>query len=251
MSGALYMAASGAMNHQVNLTVLANNLSNMHTAGFKKDQAVFRVPELSPEDAGQRQNFPPPDASNRHYSLVPTYTRTDFTPGRLNYSANKLDLALQGNGFFCVETPGGIGYTRKGDFTLDGEGRLITSEGYPVLGEGGPITLEDNAPLIDSEGQVFADGAVVDTLKVVEFEDVTRLRKVDNTLFATVDDDVVAAEAQATSVHQGYLELSNVEPVAVMAEMITVLRGYESYQKVIRSIDEITAKAISEVGKLS
>ncbi|MCP4692017.1 MAG: flagellar hook basal-body protein, partial [Desulfobacterales bacterium] len=122
MSGALYMAASGAANHQVKMDVLANNLANINTTGFKRELAVFR--ELAIPGSSAASAAPPsiPGDSYRHLSNIPTRTYTDHSPGEFIHTGNNLDLALHGKGFFCIKTPSGEQYTRKGEFRISEDG---------------------------------------------------------------------------------------------------------------------------------
>jgi len=178
-------------------------------------------------------------------------TRTSFSPGQLKHTGNALDLGLDGNGFFCVKTPEGVQYTRKGNFSLNQEGVLSTQEGLPVLGNGGEIKIDGRDIVVDVEGNISVDGKQIDTIKIADFPQPYALEKVGDTLFVPIDPRVSEDIAEGVKVSQGFIELSNVDAVRVMTEMIEVLRAYESYQKVIRSVDEITSKAINEVGTLA
>jgi flagellar hook-basal body protein len=113
MSGAIYQAASGAVNYQMNLEVLANNLANLNTVGFKAEQAVFRLPDAQNETPQNTGNLTT-DATGQFLSLIPPETATDFSQGQLQQTGNPLDLALHGKGFFRVQTPEGVRYTRNG-----------------------------------------------------------------------------------------------------------------------------------------
>ena len=178
-------------------------------------------------------------------------TTTDFSPGPLKKTDNPFDLAQEGNGFFCVQTPEGIRYTRSGHFTLDSQGLLVTQEGYTVIGDGGEISIDGQSFTVDIHGNIYVDGAQVDKLRVVEFADPLVLEKVGDTLFAATDPDAIPENPEMIHVRQGFLELSNVDPVRMMTEMIEVLRGYESYQKAIRALDDASAKSINEVGQVA
>ncbi|MCK5643913.1 MAG: flagellar hook-basal body protein, partial [Gammaproteobacteria bacterium] len=178
--------------------------------------------------------------------------RTDFSPGQLKQTGNAFDLAIDGNGFFCIQTPGGVQYTRKGNFTLNHEGVLANQEGLPVLGNGGKIKFIDGKDfIVDKEGNISIDGEEIDTLKIVNFAVPHSLKKVGNTLFAPTGPGIIEEKAEGFGINQGFIELSNVNAIRVMLEMIEVLRGYESYKKVIQSVDDVTSKAINEVGQLA
>jgi len=181
---------------------------------------------------------------------------TDHSGGSLKSTGNDFDLALVGKGFFCVQTPDGIHYTRKGDFTLNAEGVLVTRSGWPVLGESGEISVdgESNPNLhrkfsVDEQGHLSVDGNQVDSLRLVDFPQPYNLVKVGDALFKAKDSGPGEIQAEEVSVNQGFIELSNVDAVKMMTEMIEVLRGYESYQQIIRSVDDVNSRAINEIGK--
>ncbi len=251
MSGALYMAASGAANHQVKMDVLANNLANINTTGFKRELAVFR--ELALPGSSVASENPPsaPENAYRHLSTIPVRTYTDHSPGAFTHTGGNLDLALEGKGFFCIKTPSGEQYTRKGEFRISEGGLLTTMEGHPVMSERGEINIEGGKPWIDEKGNITVNGANVNTIKVVEFDNLKDLHRVSDNLFEARDQVRRPRLADETLVQQGYLEKSNVNPVAMMTEMITVLRCYQSYQKAIHAMSEMTSKAINDVGKLN
>ncbi len=245
MTQALFAASSGARACEKRLDILANNLSNINTVGFKQDSLIFKVPYQGSEQKGD---------SNLGPSLIlnptqPNATITDFSPGRLRYTQNVLDLALDGNGFFCIETPEGRCYTRKGNFTLNQEGVLVTKDGYPVLGESGEIKINGYDISIDEGGEVSVDGAAVDTISVVSIANAQILRKIGGTLFSSPGSRVEENKAENVKVKQGFIETSNVNVVKAMTEMIDVLRGYESYQKIMQTLDDARKRAVNEVGK--
>ena len=260
MSGTIYIAASGALAFQKRLEIISNNLANINTTGFKEDRTLFRSYLPGPSDpvkqdierylASEEVDLLDPYQSNNFMVKVED-TITDFSTGEMRHTGNALDLALAGDGFFCVNTPEGTQYTRKGNFTINNDGVLVTGEGLPVLGNGGEIKIDGKDVVVDAQGNVSADGNQVDTIKVVSFSDTSALKKVGDVLFALVNPQVSEESAEGFTVNQGFIELSNVNTVEVMVEMIEVLRGYESYQKILRSIDDVTLKTINEVGRLA
>jgi flagellar basal-body rod protein FlgG len=254
------VAASGALVQQMRLEVLTNNLSNINTVGFKEDRAVFRAYLPGSQDTVKGitemglipvswDSFDPCVPINFHVEFEGT--KTCFSRGQFKHTGNELDMALDGNGFFCIKTPDGVRYTRKGNFSLNSDGVLATNEGLPVLGNGGEIKIEGQNISIDIEGNIEVDGKQLDKLKIVDFAEPYKLEKAGDTLFNTLGPGVAEDVAEGVKVSQGFVELSNVDPVKVMTEMIEVLRAYESYQKIIRCVDEITSKAINEVGTLA
>ncbi len=247
MNQALYAAVSGASNQRMRLDVLTNNLANVNTAGFKEDKLYFHIPdnEEDPRMLHKINGFvmSPP--------AQPYETRTDFSPSTLKHTNNVLDFAIKGQGFFCIQTPEGKQYTRRGDFSLSETGALITKDGHQVLGKNGEIVIQGKKITVSEEGQITADGVPVDTLKVVGIDNPQMLKKIGGTRFAFPNDKGGERELEQIQVKQGFLENSGVNPVKTMTQMIDVLRGYESYQKVVHFLNEIAKKNINEVGKLA
>jgi flagellar basal-body rod protein FlgG len=246
MSGGMYLAAAGAMVQQMRLEVLANNIANVSTNGYKGEKTMFRINEenLVPQEeafTGDIQAILP--------YAPPFETYVDFTQGALRETGNALDVAINGDGFFAVETPDGVQYTRQGSFKLDEDGRLVTADGFPVLGEGGEITIEAGEVEIDLEGGIYVNGDEVDRLQLTMFEDATVLKKVGNGRFAKTDPTAAGYPPADTTLSQGYLEAANVNPIMAMTEMIETSRAFEAYQKVIQTADEATSTSIDQVGK--
>lgn len=243
MIHAMYSVVSSGLNCQKRLEVLTNNLANMNTIGFKRDMLALQVPEEGEdaEGSGDLQTSPPA-------SFI---TRMDLSPGAIEQTKNVLDFALVGEGFFCVETPGGTRYTRNGSFALDEKGLLVTKDGFPVLGDRGKITIGGTEVLADDEGNLSVDGNAIGKIRIVDIPRAYAMKKEGGTLFSAPDREVQEGNAEVVKVHQGFVEGSNVNGIKMMTEMIDVLRGYESYQKVIQTLDESTRKSISELGTLS
>lgn len=249
MSGGIYMSAAGAMAYEKRMQVISNNLANINTSGFKKDKGHFLIidsPDSIKEDLEKKSIS---TGKQQPPLWLQFETITDFSAGPLKHTGNPLDLALEGDGFFCIKTEQGTQYTRNGNFSLDQDGMLVTMDGLPVLGEGGPINIEGDTFTVGVEGNISVDGNLVDTIKIVGFEKPDALEKTENSLFAIADKNEVESKAENTGVSQGFIELSNVNAIRMMTEMIEVLRGYESYQKAIKTADEANAKAINDVGR--
>ena len=249
MSGAIYAAASGALNLQMRLGVLANNLSNINTVGFKEDRSVFTVPNTT-GSKNNSSNRLAASADTQPYLACrsPFETKINFSPGSLKQTGNALNLAIEGNGFFCIETPGGIQYTRNGNFTVNNQKELVTREGFPVLGTKGKLIIDGNDIIFDGAGNLHVDGSQIGSLKIIDFPEPRYLEKAGGTMFVPVAPDFSGKKVDDIAIKQGFLELSNVDPISVMTNMIEVTRGFETYQKIIKSLDETTAKAINEVG---
>jgi len=254
MSGAIYMAASGALAYEKRMEIISNNLANVNTAGYKMDEGHFRLFEMADPVGPPIEITTQTAGSQADMFWIEFNMYTDYSNGSLRNTGNDFDLALAGKGFFCVQSPDGVQYTRKGEFTLNSEGVLVTQDGWPVLGDSGEIRVQSNASPykhkkfeVDREGIVNVDGSQVGRLRIVDFPQPYQLQKMGNSLFKPMDDSIGETEAGKVDVAQGFIELSNVDAVKMMTEMIEVLRGYESYQKVIRSVDEANAKVINEV----
>ncbi|HHL40626.1 MAG TPA: flagellar basal-body rod protein FlgF [Deltaproteobacteria bacterium] len=237
MDRSIYVALSGASMLEKRLELIANNLANAATAGFKKQRPLFTVE--SPDAAGLRSFV-------TGLSVV-----NDMSQGPLVKTDNVLDLAIEGDGFFTVETPYGIRYTRQGSFRLDADGRLTTADGHPVLGDKGVIKLTTPGVNIDSAGNVEVDGVVVARLRIGRFDDPGALRK-EGGLYSADGTGMEELKAgDGVRVLQGYQEKSNVNVVRQMVAMIEVSRSYETQSKVIEAMDDEARKAVNEVGRTS
>ncbi|MBW1824155.1 MAG: flagellar basal-body rod protein FlgF, partial [Deltaproteobacteria bacterium] len=252
MSYGLYAAVSGSMVQEKRMEILSNNLANVNTAGFKEDRPIFR--EIYNEvdttimltDTASQGSSMLAQKMDMGY-LMFSGVKTDFSAGDMKYTGNPLDVAINGPGFFVVNTPRGELYTRTGNFSINDKGELVTHEGYSLKGKGESIKIEGTEITIDRKGAVTVDKVVVDTLKLVDFEDYTALRKVGDNLFEDSGGGNVR-KAEECEIKHRTLELSNINIVKEMVKMIDVLRLYESYQKVIQSLDETTSRATREVG---
>ena len=255
MSGEIYMASSAALAYEKRLEVVANNLANVNTAGFKRDEVSFQAYLSS--SPGQVPAGQPsyPDSNAGPAFWIAYQSRTDFTPGPLKQTGNLFDVALNGKGFFSAESPEGTVYTRRGNFTLNAEGVLVTQEGWPVQSEGGEIRVEGRSRVpgqpsfgVGEDGTVRVNGRIAGRLRVDDVP-AESLVKTGRGYFKTAGEG--GSPLETVSIAQGFLEMSNVEAVQSMVEMIEILRGYESYQRVIRAVDEVNSKSINEVGRTS
>jgi flagellar basal-body rod protein FlgF len=244
MNGSIYLAASGALACEQRLAILANNLANVNTVGFKKDICHFQrfLPapaEASVEDQSSQLQAPA--------VWIAMGRSIDMSSGPLQSTGNKLDVALAGKGFFCVQAPEGTQYTRNGNFTVDADGQLVTQDGLPVLGQSGSITIDDPNVSIGEDGTISSDGNIIAQLRIVDFPQPDALQKVGDTRFAPAGPDAVEQQPDNVVVREGFLEQSNVDVVRMMTEMIEVHRGFEFYQKVIRSVDDVNSRTVNEL----
>ncbi|MCX7925584.1 MAG: flagellar basal-body rod protein FlgF [Fimbriimonadales bacterium] len=237
----LYVAAEGMAARQKAQDAIANNLANLNTTGFKADRPVFETVYERQLYRLQGAQSQPIGALSAGAVLRELYT--DFQPGALTTTGNPLDLAIDGAGFFAIQTPQGVRYTRNGAFQLNSQGALVTREGYPVLGVNNqPIQVPRNAAIhIGENGVVLANGAPMGQLLIVQ----GNLAKDPDGFF------VGAAQPLASPrVVSGALEASNVSMVREMVSMIELIRAYETHQKAIHAHDETLGKAINELAKI-
>jgi flagellar basal-body rod protein FlgF len=251
MSGEMNGILLGARSQELRLEVLSNNMANISTVGFKEDR-VFQIPS-APSSAEEDIPFAAPgELPLDIIASLPVGTFTNFDQGQLKETGNALDIGLEGEGFFSVQTPHGIQYTRKGNFVLNSDGILVTQEGYPVQGKGGrEIQISGHEVVVDASGAIIVDGAEVDTLNVVDFPNKKGLLKNGDSFYSPIDPNDQGSPAEKTLVRQGAIEGSNVDSIKIMTEMIDVMRGYESYLKVIQSLNDTNSKAVNDLGKLS
>lgn len=230
MIDALSAAAGGMAADVSRLGTIAQNLSNTATPGYKRAVPTARPFLLE----GSEPAVETSGADLRHASLRPT--------------GEALDLAIDGDGFFEVQTEAGLAYTRRGDFRLDAAGRLVTHAGHVVLGQGGPLVLDTASPTIDRSGRLFDGDKPLGQLKVVAFADARALSRSADGLFTTSQAPTVQPESEAR-LRQGHLEASNVSPAAEMVRLMETVRHFEASQKVIQGIDEMTERALRKLGE--
>lgn len=239
----IYTVALGMLPRMVKQEIMANNLANLNTPGFKRDRLYFRklldsVPVLSSTGGDLRFT---PDLCEES---------VDFSQGQIKRTQRGLDFAIQGEGFFTIQTPNGIRYTRNGNFTINSEGLLVTQQGFPVLGEGGPIELmRDKEIVVNENGEITQEGVPIDRFLITAFDKPYPLIKEGNTLFMTDPSDIEGRRAENFRIEQGFLELSNVEPISEMVNMIEVMKNYELSQRIIRLQDE-TLQRIIETSRI-
>lgn len=226
-----------------NLEVVANNVANSQTTGFRAQQLSFRE-YLQPEK-GQEVGV----KSERPLSLVdPAYPFPVLTSGSVKTTGNPFDLAISGNGYFAVQTAQGERYTRDGSFSLDGTGRLVTSDGDLVLGESGAIIVPIQATgiSIDSSGQVLSKQGLVGRVRLVTFPFQARLEALGGNLFRS--DTRPVAKGNDITVVQGALEQSNVHATSEMSRLLELTKSYDLASKLLKnSLDVSDLNKLAEV----
>lgn len=240
-------AVRGCLKEEMRMDVISNNLANATTVGFKKDRISFQD-LLSKQEPGR----PKGEERNVKPTQPPPLVRVeaDLSQGVIRHTGNELDLAINGKGFFKVMTSEGIRYTRKGSFTLDPQGNLITQEGHVVMGKSGAVNAGDQGIVVDREGRVFSEGSEVDRLDLVEIQDATHLEKEGASLFRKRLEGIEVPVSGEVTVQQGYVEEANVNISEEMVNMIHCMRAFESYQKAVQVLDRLDGKANNEVGRL-
>lgn len=254
----LYTAYTGMLNEQNRMDTLTNNLANVSTVGFKKEGATSQsfddilTVKIKDQSVGL-QNVQRIGTNNPGVKIGENYT--DYTQGSFRVTDNTYDLALSGEGFFAVEFTNKAGetstmYTRAGQFTLNREGYLVNENGDYVLDvQSNRIrvnTLLESEIL--SDGTITQNGAVVAKIQVANFADYNYLEKYGETYYRAVE-GAEMAPADAT-VNSGYLEMSNVQTVSEMVELISITRAYESNQKIIQTYDNTLEVAVTQLGRV-
>lgn len=242
----LYAAASGLMANEERQAVIANNIANVTTPGFKRQNAVqegFYGVLLDKMQTPFHLNA----KTNPGGGIGVSETYSDMSNGILTTTGDALNVGLSGPGFLTVATPAGDRYTRNGRLSVDADGQLSTIDGYKVLGAGGtPIAVSGGSLEFDENGTVLVDGAPAGRLAVVEFASPGRLSREGNSLYAAPD-DMTPNPAENTGVVQKALEMANVQMPYEMAQMMVGLRAYAANQKVINCADETMSRLIEQV----
>jgi flagellar basal-body rod protein FlgF len=253
MENALLIGLSRQSVLQRELDVIANNLANQNTTGFKQDISQFEE-YLMP--VARQNNFRPTDS--RLSYVRDGGTVLDLRPGPMQQTGNPLDVAIQGDGFLAVQTPQGERYTRNGALQLNADGELVTAQGYQVLGDGGPIQFQqqDSNIAISAEGSVSVrSGGVANVsvirgkLRIVNFPQQQRLQKDGENLFVTPA-DMAAADAPKAYVLQGAIEKSNVDSVTEMTRMIDVSRSYSMIATLLKNEGDLHKTAIQQLAEV-
>lgn len=219
----------------------ANNLANMTTAGFKVEHIVSRELSEKPATAADLPN---------DIAFADAWTlQRDFSSGPLERTGNPLDFAIEGEGFFVVQAQGGDAFTRDGRFNLDSQGQIVTRNGDPVMGEGGPITLDpQGGPIsVARDGSINQDGVVVGKLQVSTFDTPGALEKIGSNMWRATDEAPRTIEPRIAG---GFIEGSNVNAVMELTEMIEISRTYASIAKMISQSDELRGTSIEKLARV-
>jgi len=219
------------LRQQLKMETIINHLSNVSTNGFKADILSFD-------------------------QMLQAHMTIDFTQGGFIKTDNPLDLALNGEGFFKIQTARGIRYTRNGTFSLNSNNMLVTQSGDLVLGDNGPILIPAGRIEINDAGEIWVEDETTGTMEmagkpaIVDFTQKDRFTKEGESLFTYNGSPLDEIMPEETIVRQGELEMPNVNTVIEMTKMIETMRNYESCMKSLQALDETDAKAINELGKV-
>ena len=246
----LYIAGTGMMYQRRHMEVVTNNIANADTTGYKKDfltsHSFDSVLIRRINDTNILSTLP--RVGPLHLGTQVDQKYIDFSGGTFDATEMTTDLALIGDAFFAVSTADGERFTRNGAFYIDSHGYLVDAAGNFLLGQNGQIYVGGPNFTVNEQGDVWVDGQVVDTLRIVSFEDNGTLRKQGNSLFATTTQGPMA-QTNPYMIRQGVLESSNVDIGREMVDMLTLYRTYEANQRMVTLIDESVGKAVNEIAR--
>jgi flagellar basal-body rod protein FlgG len=218
------------------LDFVANNIANAATPGFKAEHLYYAMKGKKAQEGAKIE-------------LGPTVSKMDYSQGTLMLTGNPLDVSIEGEGFFTIQTKTGQVYTRNGAFLVNKNNELITSGGDYVLGEAGKIAIPTGKIHIDKDGSIYSDENLVGKLKISAFKDPYALSRSSDGRF--VDDGKAGLKNAANyKISSGYLEMSNVNAVKEMIDMMEIQRTFETYQKVILTLQDMDKISTNRIGKL-
>jgi flagellar basal-body rod protein FlgF len=237
-------AASGLQSRMEALDIVANNLANTTTGGFKLDREFYSLFTAADDATAEGVSTTLPLIQKQW---------TDFSQGVLTPTGSSLDLALSGKGFFAVNGPSGPLYTRNGSFQLSPSGQLTTSEGYAVRDTNGlPIQTQSQDPIeVSDDGSIMQSGQALGQLQVVDFQDSSVLQKLGNSYFSLSNPKTQPIPAPDTTVRQGKVENSNVAPAESAVRLVGLMRQFEMLQKAITITSDMNKQALTEVARVS
>jgi flagellar basal body rod protein FlgG len=253
----LYLSATGVMANSYRQDVIANNLANSETVGFKKDLASFQQRRTEAQERGT-----PTDSDrlleNLGGGLLAAPTTVDWSQGDIEQTANPLDAALEGPGYFAIkDANGATRFTRDGRFLVDRSGFLVLAngQGQQVLdNKGKPIQLDPNLAATQTTigrfGEITQDRTLVATLGVYDVPDTGQLKKLGGNLLS-YPDEAAARPIASTPVRSEFIERSNVEPASELAQLMDAQRQLEANANMIRYQDQTLARLVNDVGKIS
>jgi flagellar basal-body rod protein FlgF len=247
MDNSLLVSLSQQLAAYRSMDVIANNLANVSTPGYKRESAKFEefVTQVAPEEG---------ETGRQPLSFVKDAgTVRDVSQGAIQNTGDTFDLAINGKGYFTVQTPQGLRYTRDGHFTLDANGQIVTEDGYALQGDSGAITITPS----DMNVQIGRDGTISSTvnnifsqigkLQLTDFADDGALTKQGDNLYSTTQ---APTQPTGSTISQGMLEASNVQPVVEISHMIEVMRAYQATATMSQNQEDLSLKAIDQLGQM-
>lgn len=233
----IYKTLTGKYVTERRIEMVANNIANALTPGYKSSR-----PLLNTAKDNVVRGSGSLDGNNQVNSLS---SYINFIDAPLVETGNKLDLGIEGDGFFVISVDGKNMYTTNGQFAINKEKKLVTLDGYPVMGDGGEISLDGNDIRVENDGTIFVDKSQVDKIKVVTFEDKSHLKNYGGSMFINAKEDSPEITPEKYTVKQGFYEASNVDVMKEMIEMMSALRAYESYNRVDQFFSDMIGKLIN------
>lgn len=239
MDAGIYSAVSGSVAALTRLDAITNNLANASTPGFKAERFVQHA-----ETTGSSPT------STASLAIPEATVETDFSQGPIEPTGNALDVALSGDGFFVVDGPHGQRLTRRGNLRLDAEGYLATSDGARLQGTNGDLHVGPGEIAIGPDGTVRAGEVSAGKLRVVTVADPAKLVREGGTTFDAGKQPLTDVGATDVQVIQGALEGANLSPIESLVALVDTMRGFEAYMRAAERLDQVSGKAIGEVGRV-
>lgn len=260
MLKAIYTPMSGALAQEKVLEIIANNLANMNTVGFKGDNVTFKLLEPEPEK-NYKSPLPPANYKINMDEVYPLKgndiayvgvagVHRDENQGPALQTGNDTDVMIEGEGMLAVNTQDGMRYTRSGQLSVGPNGMLMTAAGHPVLGEKGTIALHAGKFEINHRGEIYQNDQLVDRLQLFSFDEPTSLERVGFNLWNYTGTDEGRELMKDPAVKQGYLEGSNVNAIKNLTSMIIAHRSYEAYQKAVSNYDKMMEISNNQLGSV-
>ena len=241
----LYTAASGMQSAMRRQEIISNNLANVNTTGYKKQNAINKA---FPEEMMSRIDNRSTEIGALGSGTTVDEVNTDHSAGKFKQTGNTMDWAIKGEGFFVVQTPQGERYTRNGNFTVNNQNQVVTQQGYPVQGENGFLEVQEGGNVAIDDNTLLVDGQEVGQISIRSFADKGGLVKEGENLFRRTP-EAGNQFAAAGRVEQGFVEGANVNPIEEMTKMIQNSRTYQMDQKMIQINDQTLDQAVNQVGR--
>jgi flagellar basal body rod protein FlgG len=241
MDKGIYIALTGGALRMMDIQHVASNVANVSTDGYKRTSFSTR---LYPMHEALPMPQPSLHPTARSMANIGTYS-CDQSQGTVQSTGNPLDLAVNGEGFFCVDVKGETKFTRNGTFSVDKDGFLVNGSGYKIVGTNNqPISIGKSAaaPVIATDGTITVEGNTVGTIKLVKLKDV---QSVSDSLYSGTTDGSAAGD-----IKQGSVERSNVNPMRELVTMIVAQREFQTIQQLIKSFDQMTSAAITQIARI-